>query len=367
MKNSNKDIKVVVGMSGGVDSSVSALLLKEQGYNVIGIFMKNWDEKNDEGVCTAEEDYEDVRRVSHQLDIPYYTVNFEKEYWDRVFSYFLDEYKKGRTPNPDILCNKEIKFKAFLDHAMKLGADYIATGHYCDVKYYDGEYHLLRGEDDNKDQTYFLCQLNQKQLSKAMFPIGNLKKGRVREIAQENDLITANKKDSTGICFIGERDFDKFLDNYLPAKPGEIRSIDGKILGEHSGLMHYTKGQRKGLGIGGIGSGEPWYVAYKDVEKNILYVAQGSDNPELFSEGLLATNVNWISNDKPKEEFNCTAKFRYRQKDREVTVIPLPDNKVKVKFSKKEKAITEGQAVVFYNGKECLGGGTIDKVYKKMK
>ncbi|WP_130807565.1 tRNA 2-thiouridine(34) synthase MnmA [Senegalia massiliensis] len=365
MNKSKKDTRVVIGMSGGVDSSVAALLLKQEGYEVVGIFMKNWNEE-DEQYCTATEDYEDVRRVCQQIDIPYYTVNFEKEYWDRVFTYFLDEYKNGRTPNPDILCNKEIKFKAFLDHALKLGADYIATGHYANIKYIDGEYKLLRGKDNNKDQSYFLCQLNQYQLSKSMFPLGDIDKPKVRELAHEYSLKTADKKDSTGICFIGERDFDEFLNNYIPAKPGEIRSIDGQILGKHNGLMYYTKGQRKGLGIGGVGTGEPWFVAYKDLENNILYAAQGSNNPALFSEGLIAENINWISNNKPTEEFTCTAKFRYRQRDQDVTVIPLNDNKAKVIFHKKQKAITEGQGVVFYNGDVCLGGGTIDEVIENL-
>lgn len=365
MEKSNKDTRVVIGMSGGVDSSVAALVLKEQGYDVVGIFMKNWDEE-DEQYCTATEDYEDVRRVCQQIDIPYYTVNFEKEYWDKVFTYFLEEYRNGRTPNPDILCNKEIKFKAFLDHALKLGADYIATGHYANIEYFDGEYHLMRGKDRNKDQSYFLCQLNQYQLSKSMFPIGNIDKPKVREIARTHNLETANKKDSTGICFIGERDFDEFLNNYLPAKTGEIRSIDGEVLGKHNGLMYYTKGQRKGLGIGGIGTGEPWFVAYKDLENNILYVAQGSKNPALFSEALEAVDINWISENKPKEEFKCTAKFRYRQRDQHVTVIPTGDNTAKVIFDEKQKAVTEGQGVVFYDDEVCLGGGIIDKVIDRM-
>lgn len=365
MTKSNKDTKVVVGMSGGVDSSVTAYLLKEQGYDVIGIFMKNWDEKDEAGVCTAEEDYEDVRRVSAQLDIPYYTVNFTKEYWDRVFSYFLDEYKKGRTPNPDVMCNKEIKFKAFLDHALKLGADYIATGHYARVDYIDGEYKLLRGLDNNKDQTYFLCTLGQYQLSKSMFPIGHLNKSEVRTIAEREGLITAGKKDSTGICFIGERDFDKFLDNYLPAQSGDIMTLDGKVLGRHTGLMHYTLGQRKGLGIGGIGSGEPWFVVDKDLKKNVLYVVQGEKHPMLYSNGLMASDLSWVS-DKPKEKsFECTAKFRYRQPDNDVSVYLTDDNKCEVIFKKPQKAITPGQAVVFYNGEECLGGGMIDSIIRK--
>lgn len=365
MTEDKKNIRVVVGMSGGVDSSVAALLLKEQGYDVIGVFMKNWDEKNDEGICTAEEDYEDVRRVCDQIGIRYYAVNFVKEYWDRVFTYFLDEYKKGRTPNPDVMCNKEIKFKAFLDYAMKIGAQYLATGHYAQVDYTDGEYRMLRGVDSNKDQTYFLCMLGQEQLSKTMFPVGHLTKKEVREIAIRAGLRTASKKDSTGVCFIGERDFNKFLSNYLPAKPGEIKSLDGKVLGKHDGLMYYTLGQRKGLGIGGIGTGEPWFVVDKDLNKNILYVAQGENNPVAFTYGLEASELNWVSNREKEGIFRCTAKFRYRQQDQGVTVILKEDNRCTVIFDSPQRGITPGQAVVFYNGEVCLGGGIIDKVIKE--
>jgi tRNA-uridine 2-sulfurtransferase len=363
MKKEPKDTKVVVGMSGGVDSSVAALLLKEQGYDVIGIFMKNWDEVNEEGVCTADQDYEDVRRVCDQIGIPYYTVNFVKEYWDRVFTYFLDEYKKGRTPNPDVMCNKEIKFKAFLDYALKVGADYIAMGHYARVDYIDGEYKLLRGVDNNKDQTYFLCELGQEQLSKSMFPIGHLKKPELREIAKRAGLKTAEKKDSTGVCFIGERNFREFLGNYLPAKSGEIRTLDGELKGEHYGLMNYTLGQRKGLGIGG--AGEPWFVVDKDLKKNILYVVQGETDPRLYSFGLTATDINWVSNKEKPEVFKCTAKFRYRQPDQGVTVHIKPNNTAVVIFDEPQKAITPGQAVVFYDGETCLGGGIIDKYFKE--
>ncbi|WP_026478587.1 tRNA 2-thiouridine(34) synthase MnmA [Alkaliphilus transvaalensis] len=364
MEKSKKDTRVVIGMSGGVDSSVAALLLKQEGYDVIGIFMKNWDETDDFGYCTAAEDYEDVRKVCDQIGIPYYTVNFEKQYWDKVFTYFLDEYKKGRTPNPDVMCNKEIKFKAFLEHALQLGADYLATGHYAQVDYHNGEYRLLRGVDTNKDQTYFLNALGQYQLSKAMFPIGNIDKKRVREIALENNLATAKKKDSTGICFIGERNFKEFLSNYLPAQPGEIRSLDGEVKGKHDGLMYYTLGQRKGLGIGGAGTGQPWFVASKDLEKNILYVVQGEEHPALFSEGLLATDVNWINDKLPESPLKCTAKFRYRQPDQGVTVFVTGESTVKVIFDKPQSSITPGQAVVFYDGEVCLGGGTIDKVLR---
>lgn len=361
-KREPKDIRVVVGMSGGVDSSVAALLLKQQGYDVIGIFMKNWDDTDDTGFCTATEDYNDVIRVCNQIGIPYYAVNFEKQYWDKVFTYFLEEYKAGRTPNPDVMCNKEIKFKAFLEHAVNLGADYLATGHYAQVEYRDGEYKMLRGKDENKDQTYFLNQLNQEQLSKVMFPIGNLEKSRVREIAKEANLATATKKDSTGICFIGERNFKEFLGQYLPAQPGNMETMDGEVKGKHEGLMYHTIGQRHGLGIGG--SGEAWFAIGKDLKRNILYVGQGFHNEKLYSESIIADNVSWVSNREKPAEFTCTAKFRYRQEDHKVTVQLMDDNKVKVIFDEPIRAVTPGQAVVFYNGDECLGGGTIDEVYK---
>ncbi|MCG3085939.1 tRNA 2-thiouridine(34) synthase MnmA [Anoxybacillus sp. LAT_35] len=354
--------RVVVGMSGGVDSSVAALLLKQQGYDVIGIFMKNWDDTDENGVCTATEDYEDVVRVCNQIGIPYYAVNFEKQYWEKVFTYFLDEYKAGRTPNPDVMCNKEIKFKAFLEHAMALGADYLATGHYARVAYRDGEYQLLRGLDANKDQTYFLNQLGQAQLSKVLFPIGELQKAKVREIAKEAGLATAGKKDSTGICFIGERNFKQFLSNYLPAQPGKMQTLDGEVKGTHDGLMYYTIGQRHGLGIGG--SGEPWFVVGKNLKDNILYVAQGFDNELLYSDAIIATNVNWVSDRKPNEPIACTAKFRYRQPDVPVTVEMIDETTARVSFSQRVRAVTPGQAVVFYNGEQCLGGGTIDQVFR---
>jgi tRNA-uridine 2-sulfurtransferase len=361
-KREPKDIRVVVGMSGGVDSSVAALLLKQQGYDVIGIFMKNWDDTDDTGFCTATEDYNDVIRVCNQIGIPYYAVNFEKQYWDKVFTYFLEEYKAGRTPNPDVMCNKEIKFKAFLEHAVKLGADYLATGHYAQVEYRDGEYKMLRGKDENKDQTYFLNQLSQEQLSKVMFPIGNLEKPRVREIAKEANLATATKKDSTGICFIGERNFKEFLGQYLPAQPGNMETMDGELKGRHEGLMYHTIGQRHGLGIGG--SGEPWFAIGKDLKRNILYVGQGFHNEKLYSDSIIADNVSWVSDREKPSEFTCTAKFRYRQEDNKVTVQLMDNNKVNVIFDEPIRAVTPGQAVVFYNGDECLGGGTIDEVYK---
>lgn len=353
--------RVVLGMSGGVDSSVSALLLKEQGYDVIGVFMKNWDDTDEFGHCTAEEDAEDVRRVCDQIGIPYYTVNFEKQYMDKVFSYFLDEYRKGRTPNPDVMCNREIKFGEFLQKALELGADYIATGHYARVDQVDGKYRLLRGQDANKDQTYFLHALNQYQLSKAMFPIGHIPKPEVRAIAEKGGLATAKKKDSTGVCFIGERNFKEFLGGYLPAQPGDMRTLEGEVKGRHDGLMYYTLGQRQGLGIGGSGTGEPWFVASKDLENNILYVVQGEKHPALYSKGLLATDLNWIAGEPPKA-VRCTAKFRYRQPDQGVSVQFGPDGRCEVAFDTPQKAITPGQSVVFYDGEVCLGGAVIDKL-----
>ncbi|QUE85842.1 tRNA 2-thiouridine(34) synthase MnmA [Exiguobacterium alkaliphilum] len=355
---------VVVGMSGGVDSSVTAHLLKEQGYNVIGIFMKNWDDTDENGVCTATEDYEDVIAVANQIGIPYYAVNFEKEYWNRVFEYFLAEYRLGRTPNPDVMCNKEIKFKAFLDHALRLGADFVATGHYARVDYVDGEHRLLRGKDDNKDQTYFLNQLSQDQLARTMFPIGHMDKKDVRVIAEEAGLATAKKKDSTGICFIGERNFKEFLSEYLPSQPGEMQTLDGVVKGRHDGLMYYTLGQRHGLGIGG--DGDPWFVVGKNVKENILYVGQGFHHDALYSDALLASKLSWTGT-VPATEFRATAKFRYRQQDVPVTIAPLENGEVLVKFDEPQRAITPGQAVVFYDGDICLGGATIDEAYRSGK
>jgi tRNA-specific 2-thiouridylase len=359
------NIRVVVGMSGGVDSSVTALLLKEQGYDVIGIFMKNWDDTDEFGVCTAEEDAEDVRRVCAQIGIPNYTVNFEKEYFDKVFAYFLDEYKKGRTPNPDVMCNREIKFGEFLQKALDLGADYIATGHYARVEHHAGEFRLLRGVDANKDQTYFLNALNQYQLSKAMFPIGHLPKQEVRKIAEKHGLATAKKKDSTGVCFIGERNFKEFLGSYLPAKPGLMKTWDGEVKGKHDGLMYYTLGQRQGLGIGGSGSGEPWFVADKDLDHNVLFVVQGGEHPSLFSKGLYATDLHWVSDKQEQKIVKCTAKFRYRQPDQGVTVHIRDDHTCDIVFDQPQKAITPGQAVVFFDEEVCLGGAIIDQVYKQ--
>ena len=362
----NSNIRVVIGMSGGVDSSVAALLLKEQGYDVVGLFMKNWDDTDENGYCTATEDYKDVALVAEQIGIPYYSVNFEKEYWNRVFEYFLEEYRKGRTPNPDVMCNKEVKFKAFLDYAMDLGADYVAMGHYAQVtKDEDGTVHLLRGVDNNKDQTYFLNQLSQEQLQKSLFPLGHMEKSEVRAIAEKAGLATAKKKDSTGICFIGERNFNEFLSNYLPNRPGRMMTLDGEDKGAHAGLMYYTIGQRQGLGIGGGGeSNDPWFVIGKDIETQTLYVGQGFHHPDLYADYLEASDIHFKSDVPKAKEFTCTAKFRYRQKDTEVKVVlDETGTKATVYFAEPVRAITPGQAVVFYDGEECLGGGLIDAAY----
>ncbi len=359
--------RIVVGMSGGVDSSVTALLLKEQGYDVIGIFMKNWDDTDEAGICTADQDAEDVRRVCAQIDIPCYTVNFEKPYYDKVFAYFLDEYRKGRTPNPDVMCNREIKFGELLHKVNELDAQFLATGHYARVREVDQEFRLLRGVDTNKDQTYFLHSLQQHQLAKAMFPIGHLPKPQVREIASKAGLATAAKKDSTGICFIGEKNFKSFLSQYLPAQPGLMKDIrTGEVKGHHDGLMYYTLGQRQGLGIGGSGSGngEPWFVVEKDLTSNILLVAQGDQDEQLYSRRLVATQLHWISSTPPPATLRCAAKFRYRQPDQAVTVNFHTDHTCEVIYDQPQRAVTPGQSVVFYDGEYCLGGATIDQVFK---
>lgn len=364
----NSHIRVVVGMSGGVDSSVSALLLKEQGYDVVGVFMKNWDDTDDSGVCTATEDFEDVKRVADKIGIPYYSINFEKEYWNKVFEYFLSEYKRGRTPNPDIMCNKEIKFKSFLDFAMKLDADYIAMGHYAKtVTDKNGVVHMMRPKDGNKDQTYFLSQVTQEQLKKAIFPLADLSKPQVRMIAEQAGLATSTKKDSTGICFIGERNFKNFLSEFLPAMGGNIVTADGRIVGKHSGLMYYTIGQRSGLGLGGNQSScAPWFVVGKNLQKNELIVEQGYDSDLLYASSLDASEVSFFtglpSNDTT---IHCTAKFRYRQPDVAVTMnYNKANNTVHVEFDELARAVTPGQAIVFYDGEECLGGAIIDKAYR---
>ena len=356
--------KVVVGMSGGVDSSVAAAILKQQGHEVIGLFMHNWEETDDNDCCTAVTDYEDVKRVCNKLKIPYYSVNFAEEYLDRVFSYFLDEYKKGRTPNPDVLCNREIKFGPFLEYAKSLGADYIATGHYAKVERRDGKTYLLKAKDQNKDQTYFLNQLNQDQLKDVLFPLGDWDKSDVRAFADKEGLSTATKKDSTGICFIGEKRFRQFLKNYIPCKPGKIVDLDGKVVGEHEGTMYYTLGQRRGLNIGGKkdGNGDRWFVVDKDIEKNLIIVSQG-EGDELYSKGLITYKVNWIPDTPKNNSFDCYAKFRYRQPDQKVRVTIL-DDKIKVDFYEKQRAVTPGQYVVFYTETECLGGGVIEEIIK---
>ncbi len=355
-------MRVVVGISGGVDSSVAAYLLKKQGHEVIGLFMINWE---DDGVCTAEDDYEDVKRVCTKLDIPYFSVNYAKEYYERVFKYFLDEYKAGRTPNPDVLCNREIKFGPFLEKAKQLGADMIATGHYAKTFQKDGKTYLAKAKDLSKDQSYFLNQLSQSQLSSCIFPLADIEKKEVRKIASKLGLSTAEKKDSTGICFIGERNFRKFLKQYLPAQEGNICTLDGKIVGKHEGLMYYTIGQRRGLNIGGKhdGNGERWFVLKKDLKNNILYVSQG-ECEELFSDGLYADTFNWIPSIVNEKEFDCFAKFRYRQPDQKVHVTITGPNSIKVDFYEKQRAITEGQFVVLYTKDGiCLGGGIINSKF----
>ncbi len=351
-------------MSGGVDSSVAALLLKRQGFDVVGVFMKNWEEQDENGVCTSENDWRDVQAVCEAIGIPYYAVNFAREYRDRVFSYFLEEYRAGRTPNPDVLCNREIKFKAFLDFAMKLGAEKIATGHFASLREENGVFRLLRGADANKDQSYFLYMLGQPQLAKAMFPVGRLTKGQVRQIAREAGLSVSEKKDSTGICFIGERDFKAFLQTYLPARPGPMRSFSGETVGRHDGLMYYTLGQRRGLGIGGRGDGRSWFVIGKDLQNNVLLVAQGEDHPMLYATRASAIQPTWIAGCPPAREgepLDCTAKFRYRQPDQAVTV-HIEEEKLLITAHAPQRAITPGQSVVFYQGENCLGGAIVDAV-----
>ncbi|MEG1523764.1 MAG: tRNA 2-thiouridine(34) synthase MnmA [Clostridia bacterium] len=351
---------VIVGMSGGVDSAVAALLLKEQGYDVVGVFMKNWEEEGEDGVCTAAQDYADVVAVSEQIGIPYYTVNFAKEYRDRVFSYFLDEYKRGRTPNPDVLCNCEIKFRAFMDLAVSTGASLLATGHYARLDK-TNDVRLLRSLDTNKDQTYFLAGLTQKQLQNALFPVGELHKGNVRNIARKHGLANAEKKDSTGVCFIGERNFKQFLMQFLPAQPGDMVDEKGKIIARHDGLMYYTLGQRKGLGIGGRndGTGESWFVIGKDLNRNLLIIQQG-EHEELFSKSCESDRIYWVAGQPPNRFFSCTAKFRYRQPDQAVTVTIQNEGAI-VQFAQQQRAVTPGQWVVFYEGDTCLGGGPIDR------
>ncbi len=366
----NASTRVMVGMSGGVDSSVAALLLIEQGYQVEGLFMKNWEEDDDTEYCTAKADLADAASVCQTLGIRLHTANFAAEYWDNVFEHFIQEYRAGRTPNPDILCNREIKFKAFLDYATELGADLIATGHYARRavrKTANGPQTLLiKGLDNNKDQSYFLSAVNAASLERSLFPVGELEKPVVRDLAARHGLITHDKKDSTGICFIGERKFKDFLQRYLPAQPGVIETVAGEVVGQHHGLMYHTYGQRQGLGIGGLQQhGEaPWYVVGKDLQRNVLLVAQGNDNPWLFSSRLRATQLAWVNRIPPALPLRCAAKIRYRQADQECSVDQQGDDAVLVSFTSPQRAVTPGQTIVFYEGEVCLGGAVIEQYFR---
>ncbi len=349
--------RVVVGMSGGVDSAVSALLLKQQGFDVIGVFMNNWEEKDENGVCASQVDWDDVQNTCDVIGIPYYSVNFAREYEDRVFTHFLSEYRAGRTPNPDVLCNREIKFKAFLDYAIKIGADKIATGHFVKT---NEKGQLIKGADPNKEQSYFLYMLKDWQLQKAIFPVGGLLKSQVREIAAIAGLPVSKKKDSTGICFIGERRFKTFLKNYLPTQPGDMVTEDGAVLGRHDGLMYYTIGQRKGLGIGGQGDGRSWFVVDKDLKNNRLIIVQGEDHPQLFREDALIEQITWVGEPLGPENkpVKLQVKLRYRQKDQGATLVYEGD-KGRLVFDERQRAVTPGQSAVFYAGDVCLGGGIV--------
>ena len=363
--------KVIVGISGGVDSSVTALELLNQGHNVEALFMKNWDEDDGTEYCTARTDLEDAMRVCDKLNIELHTVNFAQQYWDNVFEHFLAEYHAGRTPNPDVLCNREIKFKVFADYAEKLGADFIATGHYARTSHgnSNGNSHsftrLLKGLDHNKDQSYFLHAVSQQQLAKTLFPIGEMEKSSVRAIAKKAGLVTHNKKDSTGICFIGERRFKDFLERYLPANPGPIIDDLNNPMGEHSGLMFHTIGQRQGLGIGGVANAAqaPWYVAEKRLEDNTLIVVQGNEHERLYSNTLIAIDSHWIG-DKPALPFSCTAKTRYRQEDQVCSIVSDDNGQLSVAFEQAQRAITPGQYIVFYDNDHCLGGAVIQQAFK---
>jgi len=354
----------MVAMSGGVDSSVSALLLQRQGLDIDGMFMKNWEEDDRFGECTASEDAADARAVADSMGLILHTRNFASEYWENVFEEFLDEYRAGRTPNPDILCNREIKFKTFLEHAEQLGADRIATGHYVRSDCREGKYRLLRGKDHNKDQSYFLYAVGHQQLEKTLFPVGELEKPRVRELAEQAGFDVFDKKDSTGICFIGERNFTTFLGEYLPAQPGEIRTPDEQVIGEHQGVMFHTLGQRQGLKIGGVkGYPEaPWYVLHKDLDNNLLYVGQGHEHPWLMSTRLEARQLAWVSGMAPEAGSLLTAKVRYRQQDQPVSIEQIDGNRMYLKFERAQRAVTPGQSVVLYDGDVCLGGGIINSM-----
>ena len=354
-------MRIVVGMSGGVDSSVAALLLKRAGHEVIGVFMNNWEEEDENGVCTSERDWADVRAVCARIGIPYYSVNFAKEYYERVFTHFLDEYRRGRTPNPDVLCNREIKFSAFLRFAEELGADKLATGHFARIGEAGGEYTLLRAADENKDQTYFLYQIGQEALSMAMFPVGGLTKPEIRAIAREAGLPVSEKKDSTGVCFIGERNFKKLLSGYLPAQPGEMVTPEGKVVGRHDGLMYYTLGQRRGLGIGGSGDGRRWFVVDKDLRNNRLIVQQGEDSPRLYSLHVQCERPYWVAEHAPVElggRLACQVRLRHRQ-PLQHAILTLTDAGFALEFEEPQRAVTPGQAAVVYCDRYCLGGGTV--------
>lgn len=355
----NSQQTVVVGMSGGVDSSVTALLLKQQGYQVIGLFMKNWEEQNEEGICHSAQDYEDVRLVCEQLDIPYYGVNFVKEYRTQVFSQFIKDFKEGLTPNPDVLCNREIKFKVFLNKALELGADFLATGHYCQNVKNNGEHYLVKGKDSQKDQTYFLYTINHSILQKVLFPVGALEKREVRKLAHLHGLATSDKKDSTGICFIGERHFRTFLSQYVAMQPGNFKTLQGKVVGKHQGAAYYTLGQRKGLGIGG--AGEAWFVVDKDINQGIVYVEQGADHPALYCDELIATQLSWVGKIPPILPFACHSKVRYRQMDQSCVIEKIENGQALVTFPNPQRAVTPGQSVVFYDGDVCIGGGIIQQ------
>lgn len=363
----NSKIKVICGMSGGVDSSVSAFILQQQGYQVEGLFMKNWEEDDDTDYCTAAADLADAQAVCDKLGIKLHKINFAAEYWDNVFEHFLAEYKAGRTPNPDILCNKEIKFKAFLEYAAEdLGADFIATGHYVRRTPLNQQPKLLRGLDSNKDQSYFLYTLSEQQIAQSLFPVGEIEKPIVRAIAEDLGLVTAKKKDSTGICFIGERKFKDFLSRYLPAQAGDIKTLDGEVIGRHQGLMYHTLGQRKGLGIGGVkgASENAWYVVEKDLINNVLIVAQGQYNSALLSTGLIASQLDWVDRKPIRENLRCTVKTRYRQADIDCEIQPIDDETIRVVFDEPQIAVTPGQSAVFYQGEVCLGGGIIEQQLK---
>lgn len=351
---------IVVGMSGGVDSSVTALLLKQQGYRVIGMFMKNWEEKTADGTCQSALEYEDVVRVCEQLDIPYYSVNFIKEYWDNVFSHFLAEFKLGYTPNPDILCNREIKFKVLLAKALEMGGDCLATGHYTQNRWVDGKWQLLKGTDPGKDQSYFLYTIGQHALERVLFPVGGLHKKQLRAIARENKLATSEKQDSTGICFIGERNFKDFLGKYIAYTPGNFETLEGKVVGRHDGVAYYTPGQRKGMGIGG--PGEPWFVVGKNVSNNIVYVEQGTRHPALYCDELTAVEASWVAGAAPGPlPFACASKVRYRQPDQQCVITSLEDGRLHVRFAIPQRAVTQRQSIVFYDGDICLGGAIIEQ------